>query len=63
MSKLLEAEVMLQEALEVMTKKNEDKGMSWTDARRNAYAGMFGMLGHNTSKKYAKKVLQIAKEW
>jgi hypothetical protein len=37
--------------------------MSWTDARRNAYAGMFGMLGHNTRKKYAKKVLQIAKEW
>jgi len=63
MSKLSEAEVMLQEALEVMTKKNQDKGMSWTDARRNAYAGMFGMLGHNTSKKYAKKVLQIAKEW
>jgi hypothetical protein len=63
MSKLSEAEVMLQEALEVMTKKNEGLGMSWTDARRNAYAGMFGMLGHNTSKKYAKKVLQIAKEW
>ena len=63
MRQLSEAEVMLQEALEVMTKKNEDKGMSWTDARRNAYAGMFGMLGHNTRKKYAKKVLQIAKEW
>jgi predicted nucleic acid-binding protein len=63
MRQLSEAEAILQEALEVMTKRNEDTGMSWTDARRNAYAGMFGMLGYNTSKKYAKKVLQIAKEW
>jgi len=63
MRQLSEAEAMLEEALEAMTKKNEAKGMSWADAKRNAYAGMFGMLGHNTSKKYAKKVLQIAKEW
>jgi hypothetical protein len=63
MRKLTEAEAILEEALEVLTKKNEAKGMSWADAKRNAYAGMFGMLGHNTSKAYAKKVLEIAKEW
>jgi hypothetical protein len=63
MRKLTEAEAILEEALEVLTKKNEAKGMSWADAKRNAYAGMFGMLGHNTSKTYAKKVLEIAKEW
>jgi hypothetical protein len=63
MRQLSEAEAILEEALELMTKRNEAQGMSWTDAKRNAYAGMFGMLGYKTSKKYAKKVLQVAKEW
>jgi hypothetical protein len=63
MRKLTEAEAILEEALEVLTKKNEAKGMNWTDAKRNAYAGMFGMLAHKTSKAYAKKVLEVAKDW
>jgi hypothetical protein len=58
-----EAQLLLAEALKVMTEKNEANGMSWGDASRNAYAGMFGMLGLRTSKAYAKKVLEIAKEW
>lgn len=54
---------MLDEALDLLTKKNVAKGEKWSTARLLAFSAMYGMLGHKISKKHAEFVLQVAKEW
>lgn len=54
---------MLEKALEILTQKNLAKGEKETFARHLALSAMYGMLSTDVSKKKAKIVLEIAKEW
>jgi hypothetical protein len=59
----MESKEMLEEALEILTQKNLAKGEKETFARHLALSAMYGMLSTDVSKKKAKIVLEIAKEW
>lgn len=59
----MESKEMLDQALELITQKNQAKGDDWAKARLLAFSAMYGMLGHKVSKNQAKVVLEIAEEW
>ena len=59
----MEPKEMLEEALDILVKKNLEKGNQHTMARMLALSAMYGMLSNDVSKKKAKIVLEIAKEW
>ena len=59
----MEPKEMLDVALDILTEKNKQAGNKETFARHLALSAMYGMLSNDVTKKQAKLVLEIAKEW